>query len=158
MKVNEGQGPKMESIGRVKVKNGSNGDDFKKIMDQVTSGQEVKQSTSQSFNAVTNIDSIIGVNRITPVDVVPVSHDKRMLMDSLRDTLNLIDFYAGKLGDGSVPAEDLTPLIEQLDNRLESLKIISEGDNVPDELKPVISEMTVTIGTEIQRFKRGDYI
>ena len=148
----------MEHIGRVKVKNGSNGDDFKKIMDQVNSGQEVKQSTSQSLNAVPNIDSIIGINRITPVDMVPVSNDKRMLLDSLRDTLNLIDFYAGKLGDGSVPAKDLTPLIEQLDNRLESLKIISKGDNVPDELKPVISDMKVTIGTEIERFKRGDYI
>lgn len=158
MKVHEGQGPKIGDIGRVNSKNGSAGDDFKKIMDQLTSGQEVLQSSSKSLDAVSNIDSIIGVNRINPVNMVPVSHEKGMLLDSLRDTLDLIDFYSNKLGDGNVPSKDLTPLIEELDGRLESLKIISEGDNVPDALKPVISEMRITIGTEIERFRRGDYI
>jgi hypothetical protein len=158
MKIHEGHGPKMENTGMVKSKNGHAGSDFKKIMDQVASGQEVKQSDSQNLNAVPNVDSIIGINRIHPVNTVPVSHEKRLLLDSLRDTLDLIDFYADKLGNGNIPAEDLTPLIERLDDRLESLKIISEGDNVPDEMKPVISEMRISIGTEIERFKRGDYI
>ncbi len=159
MKIFEGQGPKMEDIGKTRFKNESGGDDFRKIMDQLISVQEPARSeSSQSLNAVPNIEGIINVNRINPVNSIIVSSEKKLLLDSLRDTLNLVDFYAGKLADENIQSKDLTPLIEQLDGRLESLKIMGKGDNVPETLRPVITDMTVTIGAEIAKYRRGDYL
>lgn len=158
MKILEGQGPKIEEIGKTKFKNESAGDDFKKIMDQLTSIQEANRSEpAHSLNAVPNIEGIINVNRINPVNSIIVSSEKKLLLDSLSETLNLVDFYAGKLADENIPAKDLTPLIEQLDGRLESLKVMSKGDSLPETLKPVINDMTVTIGAEIEKYRRGDY-
>jgi hypothetical protein len=158
MKILEGQGPKIEDIGKTKIKNESAGDDFKKIMDQLISVQETKRSEpAQSLNAVPNIESIINVNRINPVNSIQSSGEKMRLLDSLSETLNLVDFYAVKLADENVPVKDLTPLVEELDARLESLKVMSNGDSLPETLKPVINDMTVTIGAEIAKYRRGDY-
>lgn len=159
MKIHEGQGPVIGDMGKAAGKKGPGGDDFKKIMENFTSGTETVQSSAGSvLNGVNNIESVIGINRITPVNAVPFSNDKRMMLDSLHETLNLIEFYAGKLGDGNISAGELSPMVEELEGRLETLKNAGKGDNIPEPLKPVISEMTVTIGAEIERFKRGDYV
>ncbi len=158
MKIHEGQFIKMDNAGKTKSSGGPGGDDFQKIMDQVASGQNAAKSDSlQSSNAVPNMEAVLNMNRMAPVNMMPVSQEKRELLDSLNDTLNLIDFYAGRLGDKNIPAKDLESLVEQLDNRLESLRVIGEGSSVPEALRPVISDMTLTIGAEIEKFRRGDY-
>ena len=101
-----------------------------------------------------------GVGILTGIDNVGGQFDipdKRKMIDALQETLDLVDFYAGKLGDSSKDVTGLEPLIGHLEDRLETLRQMGSAPGIPEKLSPVISDMTITIGAEIERFKRGDY-
>lgn len=156
MRVDEIRRMHIEQQGKVNKNKSSDAESFQQIMDQMTASAETGKSLPLNINPVQIIDR---PNAVMPVnESVPGTDDKKILLDSLKDTLDLIDFYAGKLGDASFPAENLSSLIDQLDDKLESIKGLSSADGMPEKLKPVISDIAVTIGTEIERFKRGDYV
>ena len=125
-------------------------------MEQMTSGSmETNKTLPLNINPVQIIDQPIS---ITQINESTESSQKGQLLDSIKDTLDLIDFYAGKLSDESFPTENLSSLVDQLDERLGSIKEMSSMEGIPEKLKPVISDVAVTIGTEIERYRRGDYI
>ena len=158
MKIYENQGVLLEQQKKVNKNQNADTDSFQKIMDQMTATETNNASSSLplNINPVQIIDSTAGVASVNGIMSDPT--EKSMLLDSLKETLDLVDFYAGKLSDKSFPAESLTSLVDQLDDRLESIKMMSSEEGVPEGLKPVIDDMAVTIGTEIERFRRGDYI
>ncbi|MBN2418737.1 MAG: hypothetical protein JXL81_05085 [Deltaproteobacteria bacterium] len=155
MKINESQRMLLEQQGKINKNRNTDTGSFQQIMDQMTSTAETKKTLPSNINPVQIIDRSI---EITPVNGSSDQSNKTLLLDSLKDTLNLIDFYAGKLADKTFPAEKLSSLVEQLDEKLASIKDISSMEGVPEQLKPVISDMAVTIGTEIERYRRGDYV
>ncbi len=155
MKIYENQRVLLEQQGKINKNKNTDAGSFQKIMDQLTSSTETNKTLPVNINPVQIIDGPAGT---LPINGTSGTSEKDLLLDSLKDTLNLVDFYAGKLADESFPAEDLSSLVDQLDERLASIKDISTMEGVPDKLKPVISDVAVTIGTEIERFRRGDYI
>ena len=155
MKIYESQRVLLEQQGKTKKTTNSDAGSFQQIMDQLASGSESDKTLPVNINPVQIIGGPAGV---LPVNGLSETPEKDMLLDSLKDTLNLVDFYAGKLADESFPAEDLSSLVDQLDERLASIKDMSSVEGVPEKLKPVISDVAVTIGTEIERYRRGDYI
>ena len=155
MKIHEMQRMLLEQQGKINKKRNTDEGSFQQIMDQMTSGTETKKSLPANINPVQVIN---GPSGALPINGSSEAVDKDLLLDSLKETLNLIDFYAGKLADESFPAENLSSLVDQLDERLTSIKDMSSMESVPEKLKPVISDVAVTIGTEIERFRRGDYI
>jgi len=155
MKIYENQRVLLEQQGKINKNKNTDAGSFQKIMDQLTSSTETNKTLPVNINPVQIIDGPAGTLSINGTSG---TSEKDLLLDSLKDTLNLVDFYAGKLADESFPAEDLSSLVDQLDERLASIKDMSTMEVVPDKLKPVISDVAVTIGTEIERFRRGDYI
>jgi hypothetical protein len=155
MKIYENQRVLLEQQGKINKNKNTDAGSFQKIMDNLTSSTETNKTLPVNINPVQIIDGPAGT---LPINVISGTSEKDLLLDSLKDTLNLVDFYAGKLADESFPAEDLSSLVDQLDERLASIKDMSTKEGVPDKLKPVISDVAVTIGTEIERFRRGDYI
>ncbi|MDM7919702.1 MAG: hypothetical protein QUS12_11110 [Methanosarcina sp.] len=155
MRIDEGQRILIEQQGKINKTQNNEAGSFQQIMDQLTSRPETGKALPLSINPVQIINGPAG---IIPMNGQPDSNEKSMLLDSLKDTLDLIDFYAGKLSDTSLPAEDLTSLVDQLDEKLADIKGISSMEGIPDRLKPVISDIAVTMGTEIERFRRGDYL
>lgn len=155
MKIHESQRVLLEQQGKVNKNKNTDTGSFQQVMDQVTSRTEINKNLPVNINPVQIINGPSGVLPING-SIKPVEKD--LLLDSLKETLDLIDFYAGKLADDSFPAENLSSLVDQLDERLASIKDMSSMDGVPEKLKPVISDVAVTIGAEIERFRRGDYI
>ena len=155
MKINESHRVLIEQQGKLNKNKNTNAESFQQIMDQMASGTETGKTLPANINPVQIIDGPAGT---LPINAMGGSSEKDLLLDSLKGTLDLVDFYAGKLADKSFPAENLSSLVDQLDERLESIKGMSSMEGVPDKLKPVISDIAVTIGTEIERFRRGDYI
>ncbi len=158
MKITESNRVLLEQQSKINKTGNSESGSFQQIMDQMTSKSEgVSASPPASINPVQIIDSasgIMGVGGITPSG----SAEKNEILDSLKDTLDLVDFYAGKLGDKSFPAENLSGLVDQLDERLSSIKEMASQEGVPEKLKPVLTDMATAIGSEIERFRRGDYV
>ena len=155
MKIYESQRVLLEQQGKTNKNKNTDSGSFQQIMDQLTSSTEANKTLPVNINPVQIIDGPAGT---LPINGISGTNKKDLLLDSLKETLNLVDFYAGKLADESFPAEDLSSLVDQLDERLASIKDMSSMEGVPDKLKPVISDVAVTIGTEIERFRRGDYI
>ncbi|MGD9160932.1 MAG: hypothetical protein PVG39_21115 [Desulfobacteraceae bacterium] len=155
MKINESQRALLEQQGKINKNRNTDADSFQKIMDQVTSGTETNKTLPVNINPVQILN---GPEGVIPVNESFNMSEKDLLLGSLKETLDLVDFYAGKLADESFPVENLSSLVDQLDERLASIKDMSSMEGVPEKLKPVITDVAVTIGTEIERFRRGDYI
>jgi hypothetical protein len=155
MRIDESQRVLLEQQGKTNKTTNNEAGSFQQIMNQLTSRPETTKALPLNINPVQIID---GSSGIIPLNgTVTTSDEKTMLLNSLKETLDLIDFYAGKLEDTSCPAENLTSLVDQLDEKLDTIKGMSSAKSIPESLKPVISDIAVTMGTEIERFRRGDY-
>ncbi len=155
MKISDIQRLLIEQQGKVNKSRNTDAGSFQQIMDQVTSQTPINNTLPLSINPVQIIDKPAAT---APVDGASETSGKDMVLGSLKDTLDLIDFYAGKLGDSSFPTENLSSLVDQLDDRLTAIKGMSSAEDMPEKLKPVVSDIAVTLGTEIERFRRGDYV
>ena len=157
MKVYEGQGPILQHIKKHTNPKKSTDSDFQKIMDQirVQSEKTDKSPPKEGIEPVVNGIQMVrdpGLNNGSPV-----STEKSHLIGTLRETLDMVDFYAAKLGDSSMPITDLAPLIGHLESRIDVLRDMGSVERLPERLKTVISDTAITIGSEIAKFKRGDY-
>jgi len=156
MKIHEVQKILIEQQEKAGKKKGTGTESFHQIMEEINKKTETCQNVPENINPVQIIDGIIGT---VPVNNhTPISNEKGVLLDSLKDALDLMDYYVGKLADNSFPADNLSSLIDQLQERLESIEGISSADAAPDKLKPILSDMVITISNEIEKFRRGDYV
>jgi len=157
MKIYEGQSPVFQESGNKQNNKGVNGSEFQKVMDQVAPapGKTDAVSGNEGLGVVANgIQIVNGLDQVKGADF---SNRKIQILDELQDTLDLVDFYANKLGDSSVSANGLSPLLGHLEERMEGLRNTGASPETPEKLKSIISDMTITIGSEIEKFKRGDY-
>jgi len=152
MKIYDRQSVLFNQTDKNDRKNISEKNDFQTIMDKITAS-----SSSRENNAAANIQLPFanGVGIILKED--PVG-DKREVLSGLKDTLDLVDFYAEKLADSSIPSDNLSPLVDQLEQRMDILKEMGTSSQIDDRLKTIISDVATTMGVEIERFKRGDYL
>ena len=155
MKIQESQRALLEQQSKINKNKNTDAGSFQQIMNQISSSTETNKTLPVNINPVQIIDGPAGT---LPINGSFAPSEKDLVLGSLKETLDLIDFYAGKLGDESFPAENLSALVDQLNDKLTSIKEMSSMEGIPEKLKPVISDLSVTLGTEIERFRRGDYI
>lgn len=152
MKIYEHQGVVFNQTGKNDNKNISEKNTFQAIMDQLASSSDNKDknvSDKMQMPFVNNTGIIFKEE--------PLNGSKEEALNSLKDTLDLVDFYADKLGDSSLSSDSLSSLVEQLEQRLNTLNEIGSSPDTNDRLKTIISDVTSTMSVEIERFKRGDY-
>lgn len=157
MKVYESHGSIFQRTNKGVNKQGTSDSDFKKIMDQVTSQPGKTEGVTKSENLVAVTD---GVRILRGADQVKGELDspaKEHVIAELKETLDIVDHYATRLADASLSVRGITPLISHLEERLEGLRKMEAASGIPEKIKPIISDMAITIGTEIAKFKRGDY-
>jgi hypothetical protein len=94
----------------------------------------------------------LGNARGTPEDSL-----RNQVLHDLEGALDVVDFYATKLADRSLSARDLEGLVGQLESQVEGLRSLASAPGLHEGLKNLLSETTLTIGTEVAKFRRGDY-
>jgi len=152
MKIYGGQGLISQQADKIEKKNVVEKNDFQSIMDQITSS-----SIDKGINVASEIKTpIIGGSGIV-IDSSFETLSKEEVAGTLKDTLDLVDCYADKLADSSLDADSLSPLVGQLQERLDLLKGMESDTGTNDKLKTIISDVVHTMAVEIERFKRGDY-
>jgi hypothetical protein len=155
MKVYENQGPILPTNHKKAHKNGAQEDAFQKIMDQMQAQVEAQQNEDATIEAMPQMQGVQIVQGIEKAG--QATSAKEMVLNELRHTLDMVDIYAEKLGNTSLPVDALDPLIENLDERLQNLKNMESDKGLPDKLRPIVNDVVVTLGTEIAKSKRGDY-
>lgn len=158
MKIYEGQGSLLSGVEKAKKKSGHQGGDFQNIMDQIRSPLEKEGTMVKDLNRpplLNNIQILHGLDRI---EASSNKNNKQDMINILKETMDLVDFYAEKLVDPSMPSSGLTVLVDHLEGRLERINSIVLDREIPEKLRTIISDMQITIGSEITKFKRGDYL
>jgi hypothetical protein len=158
MKIYEHQGLKFNPIDKQNKKSGVEKSDFQSIMDGITSQTTGNGSTASSniqTPAIGGLDMIFSAASIQANDKAGA---KEQILTSLKNTLDLVDYYSQKLADTSLSSDRLSPLVEQLEQSMDALKDLSATAGEDEKLKSIITDITGTVGVEIEKFKRGDYI
>ena len=158
MKIIEGAGSIIPRSQKKQPKTESGDGDFKKLMDQAT-GQDgqnakpVRTAFGPNFptGGIQMTASATDISKSATVDEV------RERLVTLEKTLDLLDFYADKLGDPTLKLTEISPMIDHLEDRLLRLEEMTSSTALPDSLKTLLDETMTVMGTEIAKFRRGDY-
>jgi hypothetical protein len=157
MKIYEQQGLMFNNIDKTNKKNISEKGDFQSIMDKLAPASLNKETNVLPGIQAPGIGCTNAVFNSEPISGSVDNSNKEKTLASLKDTLNLLDYYAKKLADPALSSESLSPLVGQLENRMDMLKDMDSSAGMNDKLKTIVSDLAATMGTEIERFKRGDY-
>lgn len=158
MKVYEGQGSLLGRVDKAQKKNGQRGSDFQNIIDQIRSPLEKEGMMVKDLNSPPPLNGVQILHGLDRIEVSSDENNKADIINNLKETMDLVEFYVKKLADMSLPASGLTVLVDHLEGRLESINSMGFDQGIPEKLRTIISDMQVTIGSEITKFKRGDYI
>ena len=158
MKVNEGHGVILQETSKQIKRKNTNDNSFREMIEQISSAHEKTTRIDDSKKIQPVINGIESMGGIGKTQSVSTTFDKQRVVETLRETLDLVDFYSAKLGDRSVKASSLSPLIDHLDERMNVLNAMEKAEDISEKIKPVISDLKISIGTEIMKFRRGDYI
>ena len=158
MKVYEGKGPAAIVPLQKKGTKGLEGNDFKKILDDTNQKIEGNEKPAIPIDPGLPPNGVQIVHNATNVAGSEQSMNKREILETIRDTLDMLDFYATKMSDLSFQAGDLAPMIEHLRDHAVYLDELGSAPGLPKGLEPIIKDLSLTIGTEVARYDRGDYV
>ena len=134
-------------------------DDFQRIMDCIDPRQGNKKIITTEISEIKPIDGIKIIHGTESTGRVKEDNlTKEQLVRKIEDTLDLIDSYSKNLADISKPSSRLNTLVGHLEDRIVDLQKFESNPGTPERLKPFISEISITMGAEIAKFRRGDYL
>ena len=157
MKINESQSTVLQHARGNAAQKGAEGNEFQKVMEQVISGADQKVEAPRAGNLGPAADGIQIHYGASGVGDVTAAVQSKQVVEELQQTLDLIDLYAGRLADSSQSISRISPLISHLEERMDNLRHMESDPGFPGKLKPIVTDVVMTIGTEIAKFKRGDY-
>lgn len=157
MKVLENPGLMLNQIQKQKAVKDQGENTFQQIMNDVRLEKGVQeQGRSQAVSGIIpeGVQIVQQAGRIQPSET---GFDKAEILRDLEQTLDLIDFYAGRLSDPSFQVNEMGPLVDHLEERLAGFQMLQTEAELPEQLKNIISDTVLTLGRETARFRRGDY-
>jgi len=157
MKVYENQGPaQLQASKSLDKKKGVDGE-FQKIMDQMELQTDKQAPLQKPGEPGPIVDGIQIIREPEKIGEATISHGREQVAEELQQVLDLVDFYAAKLADSSQPVRGMSPLVNHLEERVKTLENLAQDAGLPQKLGDILSDTVITIGTEIAKFKRGDY-
>jgi hypothetical protein len=130
---------------------------FRKVMNEVMEQQDGKTARPHSVNSPEFPQNICPTQVIRDIGKQNDSLSGTQVTKELENVLDLAGFYSKKLGDPAVKTASLEPLVTHLEGKMEGLRLLREQGNMDEKLKSIVSELDLALGTEVARFKRGDY-
>lgn len=158
MKVEETSGLILNPIQKKKTQGQGEEKGFRQIMDEVILEKGVQGSGGSRPPAGVIPEGVQIIADPVAVRSAQAADGKERVLKELEETLDLVDFYAARLSDESFPVRDMESMVAHLEERMEGLRQLGSGPEVPDKLKGVVSDTLLTLATETARFRRGDYL
>jgi hypothetical protein len=135
---------------------------FSEVLVQIAQGPVEESSALKAGTSIPPLGALDPVTLSEPA--IPLSQSvgetplATGLIDELETILHAFDRYRTKLGDASIPVDDLADIIGHFENRIDRLQVLNSAATTPEGLKEVTSGLMITIATEIEKFRRGDYV
>ncbi|MDD5204148.1 MAG: hypothetical protein PHS17_01935 [Desulfobacterales bacterium] len=157
MKVLENSGVMLDQIRRQNTVKDQGENTFHQIMEDVElekGFQEMGRSPAASGMIPEGVQIL---NRTGSGQNSEIAFGKAEIMRDLEQTLDLVDFYAGRLADPSFQTSEMEPLVDHLEERMAGFQMLQTEAELPEKLKNIISDTVLTLGRETAKFRRGDY-
>jgi len=157
MKISDTNGSMMPGIngpraGKSKVKGA-----FQEVMSQVMEQRDGKTAEPASVNSPGASSNITPAQLIRDIEGRNGIPSGVQVVKEVESALDLAGFYAKKLEDPAIKTASLEPLVAHLEEKMDGLRFLKDHGNMDQELKTIVSELDLTVGTEVARFRRGDY-
>lgn len=143
-------GPDMAAANVLTAKKTSTSDTaFRELLDLAGT----KNSAADSASSLTRLAEPL------PVNLHNISENSGSLVaQQVSEALNLLQTYAGNMGNPSKTLRELEPELKAIINNAESLEEEYQKDPEKDEsLADIINDLLVTLRTEEFKMQRGDY-
>jgi hypothetical protein len=157
MKVHESHGLIPNQIHKKKEVSQQEDRTFSQLLDEVNTDRKSQGSEPRMPRLDIVPEGVLIVNDPGRVQPSGTGMEKSEILRQLEQTLDLVDFYASKLADGSFPVQDMDSLVGHLEERLDGLRTLEKDAGIPGKLKDIVSDTILTIGRETAKFRRGDY-
>lgn len=157
MKVLENPGVMLDQIRRQNTVKDQGENTFHQIMEDVElekGFQEMGRSPAASGMIPEGVQILNQTGSIQNSEIV---FGKAEILRDLEQTLDLVDFYAGRLADPSFQTNEMEPLVDHLEERMAGFQMLQTEAELPEKLKNIISDTVLTLGRETAKFRRGDY-
>ncbi|PKN68164.1 MAG: hypothetical protein CVU57_00640 [Deltaproteobacteria bacterium HGW-Deltaproteobacteria-15] len=157
MKVLENPGVMLDQIRRQNTVKDQGENTFHQIMEDVElekGFQEMGRSPAASGMIPEGVQILNQTGSIQNSEIV---FGKAEILRDLEQTLDLVDFYAGRLADPSFQANEMEPLVDHLEERMAGFQMLQTEAELPEKLRNIISDTVLTLGRETAKFRRGDY-
>jgi hypothetical protein len=157
MKISDTQASMLSEMSTQKSGKSKADGSFQKVMNEVMEQQDEKAARPDSANSPEFPQDISPTQMIRDIGGQNDSLSGTQVMKELENILDLAGFYSRKLGDPAIKTASLEPLITHLEGKMEGLRSLKENGSMDDKLKSIVSDLDLTLGTEVARFRRGDY-
>jgi hypothetical protein len=157
MKISDTQASMLSEMSTQKSGKSKADGSFQKVMNEVMEQQDEKAARPDSANSPEFPPDISPTQMIRDIGGQNDSLSGTQVMKELENILDLAGFYSRKLGDPAIKTASLEPLITHLEGKMEGLRSLKENGSMDDKLKSIVSDLDLTLGTEVARFRRGDY-
>ncbi len=157
MKISDANKSMMPGINGTKTGKSKVKTAFQEVMNQVAERGGKEAEVPASVNTAHASPNITPPQLIRDLEGQDGIATRYKLMKEVENTLDLAGFYTQKLGDPGVKTTFLEPLVNHLEAKMEDLRFLQNNGKIDEELKAIVSDLDITLGTEVARFRRGDY-
>jgi hypothetical protein len=130
---------------------------FQKVMDEVSGNERTNATGVQRAAGAPVPEGVQIIPGLAKVNGAGIEGARETLLADIRETLDMIDHYAADLGKTDLPPAAMKPLVDHLEGRIQGLRRMEQDAALPEPLRDVVSDLVITIGTEVAKFGRGDY-
>ncbi|MBW2093616.1 MAG: hypothetical protein JRI80_01890 [Deltaproteobacteria bacterium] len=157
MKISDANGSMMPGINGPRAGKSKAKGAFQEVMSQVMEQRDGKTAEPASVNTAGASPNIAPTQLIRNVEGQNSIPSGAQVMKEVESALDLAGFYTKKLENPAIKAASLEPLVTHLEEKMEGLRFLKDQGNIDEELKKIVFELDLAVGTEVARFRRGDY-
>jgi hypothetical protein len=107
----------------------------------------------------TSVQNLAGLQGPSPIDTASLlGVETSQIVEGTERLLSTLEEFQTKLADTTIPLDDLSPIIQRMDQQKDLL--MPSLDTLPesDSLKDIVNKVLITCSVESEKFKRGDYL
>jgi hypothetical protein len=157
MKISDANGSMMPGINGTRAEKSKTKGAFQEVMSQAMEQRDGKTAEPASMNSPGASSIIAPAQLIRDIEGQNPIPSGAQVMKEVESMLDLTGFYTKKLEDSSIKTASLEPLVTHLEEKMEGLRDLKNNGNIDKELKGIVSELDLAVGTEVAKFRRGDY-
>jgi hypothetical protein len=116
----------------------------------------VEEKVASGKASVQNLSTIQGPSPIDTASLLGV--ETSQIVEGTERLLSTLEEFQAKLGDTTIPLDDLSPIVQKMNQQKDLL--VPSLDTLPesDPLRDIVNKVLITCSVESEKFERGDYL